>query len=364
MASVGPTDSRLKSQRWLHRYLYLLAIGTLILVFAGGNVKSKDAGLAVPDWPTSYGVWWPDGWYKIDNVRAEHGHRMIGAAIGFMMIVMAVWVARVDPRRWVRNLGFILLGAVCVQGLIGGLTVKMMLPAPVSISHGMLGQSIFCLSAAMVLFTSRGWQGTPNRLPSGPGISFRTMTLVLVGAFFFQLFLGGLLRHTESALAIPDFPLAYGKLLPPVGPDAVHNANVDLLSLSIEKGVPIEPVTGAQILIHFAHRLGALMVTALTLWIGLRIFRRYRDRPEFMAAGVALWLLVTLQVLLGAMTVLTMRTPWVATFHVAVGATILAVSVILSLQASRYIEPGVPALGATEALPGKASSGSPQGIAS
>src|SRR5258708_19271919 len=128
---------------WLHRYAVLLAVCTLFLVVAGASVTSKEAGLSVPDWPLSYGQVMPQ---VSGGVFFEHGHRMVGTTVGFMTIILAVWIALVETRKWMKTLGWIALGAVIVQGGLGGMTVKLLLPPAVSVSHACLAQLFFSLT--------------------------------------------------------------------------------------------------------------------------------------------------------------------------------------------------------------------------
>ena len=133
-----------------------LAGATLVLIVLGALVTSNDAGLSVPDWPTSFG-----SLYKIPpmvgGVKYEHGHRMFAEFIGLLIIVMAVWTQRVEQRKWMKVLGWIALAAVIGQGVLGGLTVLFYLPWAISTAHATLAQTIFCVVTAMALFTSRGW---------------------------------------------------------------------------------------------------------------------------------------------------------------------------------------------------------------
>ena len=143
---------------WLHRYAKLVSAATVLLIVAGGLVTSTGSGLAVPDWPTSY------GWnmftfpmkHMVGGIFYEHGHRLIASGVGFLTIILAVWIWRAEPRRWMRNLGFVALGAVCLQGLLGGITVLWFLPTAVSTAHAGLAQIFFCLTIAISLFTSSG----------------------------------------------------------------------------------------------------------------------------------------------------------------------------------------------------------------
>src|SRR5947209_126084 len=131
---------------WLHRYAILLAVCTLFLVVAGASVTSKEAGLSVPDWPLSYGQVMPQ---MTGGVFFEHGHRMIGATVGMLTIGLALWIWRTDKRTWMRKLGWTALIWVIVVGAFGGLTVKLLLPPPVSVTHTCLAQLFFSMTVAI-----------------------------------------------------------------------------------------------------------------------------------------------------------------------------------------------------------------------
>src|ERR1051325_7394567 len=143
----------------LHRFAKLLAACTVILILVGSLVTSHDAGLSVPDWPTSYG-WnmftFPRSMWGA-NILYEHGHRLIASPGGFLTIVLAAWLWIAEPRRWLRWLGIAALGAVIAQGLLGGLTVLFYLPATISTAHAALAEVFFCSVVAIALFTSPSW---------------------------------------------------------------------------------------------------------------------------------------------------------------------------------------------------------------
>ncbi|MDO8665570.1 MAG: COX15/CtaA family protein, partial [Gemmatimonadales bacterium] len=121
--------------RSLHRYALAVAGATFVLVVAGGLVTSTGSGLSVPDWPLSFGTLFPR---MEGGVRFEHTHRLIAAGVGLLTIALAVWIARREPRRWVRGLAFVAVGAVVIQGVLGGLTVLFKLPTPISVAHASL----------------------------------------------------------------------------------------------------------------------------------------------------------------------------------------------------------------------------------
>src|SRR5688572_9724060 len=143
----------------LHRFATLVSASTVLLVPAGSLVTSTGSGLAVPDWPTTYG-WnmftFPSSMW-VGGIFYEHAHRLIASTVGLLTIVLAVWLWVADSRRWVRRLGAIALATVVVQGLLGGLTVLYFLPAPVSTAHAGLAEIFFCLTISLALFTSPGW---------------------------------------------------------------------------------------------------------------------------------------------------------------------------------------------------------------
>ena len=178
-------------------------------------VTSTGSGLAVPDWPNTY------GWFMfsfpmekwVGGIFYEHGHRLIASTVGFLTIVLAVWTWRVEPRRWVRWLAFGALGAVMLQGLLGGLTVLLLLPAPVSIGHAGLAQLFFCLTLSLAVFTSPGWQARLVDPVDDPML--RRLAVVTTALVYTQILLGATMRHTGAGLAIPDFPLAFGHVIPP-----------------------------------------------------------------------------------------------------------------------------------------------------
>src|SRR5436190_21409641 len=143
----------------LNRFSKLLVACTVVLILAGSLVTSHDAGLSVPDWPTSYGwnmfTFPPSMW--VANILYEHGHRLIASTVGVLTIVLVVWLWIAEPRRWVRWIGATALAAVIAQGILGGLTVLFFLPPAVSTAHAGLAEIFFCLTVAVALFTSPGW---------------------------------------------------------------------------------------------------------------------------------------------------------------------------------------------------------------
>jgi heme a synthase len=143
-----------KMSKGLNRFAILVASATFFLIIAGALVTSNDAGLATSDWPLSNGQFLPP---MVGNMFYEHGHRMIATTVGLLTIGLAIYIRFGDKRFWVWRLGFFALFAVIVQGILGGLTVKMMLPLGVSAAHATLAQLFFCTTVSLAVFTSRSW---------------------------------------------------------------------------------------------------------------------------------------------------------------------------------------------------------------
>src|SRR5258706_13973326 len=271
--SAGFGDSTLTSYRNLHRFALGTALCTFLLIIAGGLVTSTGSGLSVPDWPSTYGRFifaFPLD-QMVGGIVFEHTHRLIASVVGFLTVLLAIWLWKREDRRWVRILGFAAVGLVIAQGLLGGLTVLLLLPPAVSVGHAMLAQTFFVVVAALALFTSPWWRSAQPSPPAGSPSIVR-LAAFAAGAVFIQLMLGALMRHTDSGLAVPDFPLAYGQLLPSLSADAIAGYNAALL----DKGIRIAadgPVSSAQIVIHLLHRAWAVPVFLLVVWTSLRLIR-------------------------------------------------------------------------------------------
>jgi cytochrome c oxidase assembly protein subunit 15 len=302
----------------LHLFAALVAVSTATLIFAGGLVTSTGSGLSVPDWPNTY------GWFMLTFPREkmvggifyEHSHRLIASTVGFLILVLAFWLWRAEPRRWVRRLGMVALGAVITQGILGGITVLWFLPDPISIAHASLAQIVFCLTVAIALATSPGWRRAYVRGQAGsapaPVPDDRTLqriAVVTTAAVYLQIVVGATMRHTDAGLAIPDFPWVFGGLLP--------------------------PQWDAKIAIHYAHRVGALIVTLAILATTAHVFYHHGERRELRRPSMLLLVLLTLQITLGALTVLSAKHYIINSLHVVTGGAVLVTSLVLTLRAHR-----------------------------
>lgn len=284
--------------RGLHKFALILAGWTFVLIIAGALVTSNDAGLSVPDWPTSFG-----SLYKIPKlvggVKFEHTHRMIAQVAGLLTIILAVWTWRAEKRRWMRGLGFAALGTVIAQGILGGLTVLYYLPPPVSSAHAALAQTFFCIAVAMAIFTGRKWVEEQPRVEFDQRRpSLFTLTLLSIFVLYVQLILGAMFRH---------------------------------------HGLSWWP--------HVVH---AVVVSFVLAWTAVRALSVYSEIEAVRKPAILMLSLVIAQLCLGFTAFLT-RVAWgrdsvqpelpmvISTVaHVAVGALLLATTVILAIQVWRH----------------------------
>jgi cytochrome c oxidase assembly protein subunit 15 len=259
----------------------------------------------------------PSKW--VGGIFYEHGHRLIASGVGFLTIILTVWLWLSEPRRWVRWLGVVSLAAVITQGVLGGLTVLFFLPAAISTAHAALAEIFFCLVVSIALFTAPSWRAgaaAPAPLERSARASdpnLRTIATATTALIYVQILLGATMRHTEAGLAIPDFPLMFGHLLP------TH--------------------WDPKIAVHFAHRVGALVVvvSVITTWIQVQRHRaEHRDLTRLAAFLVAM---VAVQFSLGAATVLSGLNVGINSLHVVCGALVLATSLTVTLKSWRTLFP-------------------------
>jgi cytochrome c oxidase assembly protein subunit 15 len=281
-----------------HRFTVLAAGCVFLLIIAGALVTSNEAGLSVPDWPTSFG-----SLYRIPplvgGVKFEHGHRMLAEFIGLLTIGVAVWTQKVDQRRWMRVLGWCALGTVIAQGILGGLTVLFYLPPAISTAHATLAQTFFCIMVSIAFFTSRSWVQAPAAVigaETRPRLT--TIATLTVAAVWLQLIMGAAFRHSGI------------RLLP--------------------------------------HILGVALVFLMVNWLAAAVLKRHRATRQLAGPATALLILLAIQITLGLASYIT-RVLWsqgsatplasmvaATVAHVACGALLLVTSVILAIQVHRH----------------------------
>jgi len=310
--------------RGLHRFTLALVVATFLLLIAGALVTSHDAGLATSDWPRSNGQWFPK---MVGNLFWEHGHRMVAATVGFLTLVFAVHLHRWtlwralhrltgsksviptqpnEPTLWLRRLGLVALAAVVAQGLLGGLTVKLMLPLAVSAAHATLAQLFFCTVVTLAVVTSAGWYQERRAIDEKSGLPLRYLAVAAAATVFLQLILGATLRH----------------------------------SAPWDRYLPTELVV--------AHVGGALAVLVVLGGTGLTVLRRYPNEKYLTRPAMIAIALLAIQLLLGLTAYLTrLASPhdpqplnpmiWVTVAHVVCGALVFATTIVLALRSFRLL---------------------------
>ena len=283
--------------RNLHRFAVFTACCTFLLIIAGALVTSNEAGLAVPDWPLSYGTLFPP---MVGGIFYEHGHRMIAGLVGILTIILAIWTQQRESRRWLRNLAWGALGLVVAQAVLGGITVKFLLPPPVSSAHATLAELFFITVFSIAIFTGKWWTGDVPRLRDDESPKLRTLTVWTSLLILIQIVLGAAFRHN-----------AFG-IIP--------------------------------------HLIGAAVVTFIVFWTVLAVATRFRQVKDLRVAARYLEIALGLQLVLGGVAywaVLAARNAVQPTgvyvtltvIHVAVGALTFAASVFLALRCFRILVP-------------------------
>jgi cytochrome c oxidase assembly protein subunit 15 len=376
------------TQSWLHRFCILTAAATLALIGAGGLVTSHGVGMAVPDWPNTYGYnmfFFPISQW-VGGIFYEHSHRLLASGVGLLTTILALWLygkiarpflricgsiltvlgvglvlgttrhradgvvlgvvgvvglsasflwPRCEPSpKWLRRMGVVALFAVVLQGVLGGLRV-VLFKDEIGIFHATLAQHFFVLTCALALWTRPRWQATANKAPCSPLVSrgLSPLFLFATALILAQLVLGATMRHQHAGLAIPDFPLAYGKLWPAMDPASVTHYNQQRLEV-----VSLNPITATQIVLQLIHRAMALLILGSVGLCALSA-RRQLGGNNTLARLAMLWLgLILIQALLGAATIWSNKAADIATLHVVVGALSLASGAMLSIIAFRRTE--------------------------
>ena len=286
----------------LNRFAILVACATFFLIIAGALVTSNDAGLATSDWPLSNGEFLPP---MVGNMFYEHGHRMIATTVGLLTIGLAIYVRLKEKRMWIWRLTLFALIAVIAQGILGGLTVKMMLPIGVSTAHATLAQLFFCTTVSLAVFTSRSWiEARP--LPEEKGSPLRHMCTIALVIILVQLVLGATLRHSAKW----DQPL------------------------------PVQLI--------LAHVAGAIAVMVALGGTSISVLRRYKGEKFLTRPATIALVLLVVQLSLGVAAYLTrVKSPddpqplhpmiGVTVAHVACGALVFATTIVLTLRAYRVL---------------------------
>jgi cytochrome c oxidase assembly protein subunit 15 len=301
----------------LHRFAMFAAGATFCLIFVGGLVTSTGSALAVPDWPLAFGKLIP-AWKG--GIRFEFGHRVVAGFVVILTLILMAWALRVERRKWVRNTALAAFGLIIVQAILGGITVLFELPLAIAVTHAATAQAFFCVMVSLAIFTNPRWERTAHREEAPVRPALAVLAGITTAVIYAQILVGALMRHLGAGLVIPDFPLSFGQLIP--------------------------PYWNEFILVNFAHRLGAIAVSAMVIWTVVRVLRTHADEAQLRRPALALILLLVLQVCLGALTIWSGRAVLPTTSHVAVGAAVLATSLTLTIRAYHIF--GLPRHNAVE----------------
>jgi heme a synthase len=367
--------------RWLNRFVWLTAFATLLLICSGGMVTSKGVGLAVPDWPTTFGYnmfLFPFSRW-VGGIFFEHTHRLMASTVGMLTLVLAVWLwirETTGASRWLglilmtlavgvlgirtqpvdiavgfaagafillgicqlrksdgalRWFGVIALSAVLLQGVLGGLRVTM-LKDEIGIFHALLAQAFLALIVYLALVTTQTWRELkPVRKQRMRASSFTKVILVTTALIYLQLGLGATMRHQHRDLSITDFPTAYGSWWPDTSAERISEIN------AARDQVALSDVTASQIWLQMAHRIGAILVAVGIATAAIRVGSDFPGQA-LLRRLTFLWLgLLVCQLTLGAWTIWSNKAADIATAHVAVGATMLSLGVAVHAVGSRVV---------------------------
>jgi len=338
-----------RNSKWLNRFAWLTCVATLLLICSGGMVTSKNVGLAVPDWPTTFGynmfLFPVSRW--VGGILFEHTHRLMGSLVGFLTITLAVWVWLGDDRPWLRNLGVIAVVGVILQGILGGLRVTMM-KDQIGIFHACIAQAFLGLLVFIALVTTKFWsslangmRAVENRAAVTPGLDYlkqipgsqelalpslirvSSIAIAITVSIYVQLALGATMRHQHRDLAILDFPTANGAWIPDTSAAALAKINTwrDARALS--------DVTAFQIWLQMGHRFLALLIAIAIIAFCVRVWKG--PVSAVLKRLSVLWvILVFCQIALGSWVIWSNKAADVATAHVALGAVMLSFGVSIS----------------------------------
>jgi heme a synthase len=285
----------------VHRFANFVVAWTVLLFIAGALVTSNDAALSVPDWPKSFGTWFPSLRMLAGGAFFEHSHRVIAGGLGFLTLALAILIWVKDNRRWLRWFGVIAVAGVAVQAVLGGEVVRQLLHYWLPVIHACFGQMVFAAVLSIAVFTSPWWVTEHAQLADRGTPSIHALAIANSAVIFVQVVLGAGFRHQE---------------------------------------IPVWP-----------HIAGAFVVLGMVMWTALMLRKRFRASPELSRARVLLHAIFGMQFLLGfgaywsrlttvgapqpmpVMVILTVT-------HTVVGALLFAFSVLLVLICYRIVPRG------------------------
>jgi heme a synthase len=302
----------------LSGFCFLTFAVTLVLLYAGGFTTTIGAGMVFPDWPLSNGSLNPPGWTTDEAMLAEHSHRLLGALVGNLAIILCIWMYFREERAWLRKLSYAALALVIFQGLLGGMRV-LMVNVDLAKVHGVTAQVFLCLLAAIAAGSSRWWREVPVSVGSEQAQAWnrqRMLGFLLCGLIIAQLVVGAVMRHRGAGMAIPYFP---------------HSA---------PDGSFLPVSWNWATMVHFSHRVLAVVISVmLVLWVW-KILQSAVSTRAMKVFGIISLCLLVLQIYLGASIIWSTRQPFPTTLHVLNGALLLSFTWIATFAYCRPLFDG------------------------
>jgi cytochrome c oxidase assembly protein subunit 15 len=285
----------------VHRFAKFTVGWTVLLFIAGALVTSKDAALSVPDWPKSFGTWFPSLRMLAGGAFFEHSHRVIAAVMGCLVLILAIWLWKGEARPWLRWFGVIAVGGVVAQAILGGQVVRQLLHYWLPVLHASFAQIVFAAVLSIAVFTSKWWISERPQLEDSGSPSIHSLAILNAAIIYLQVILGAGFRHRE---------------------------------------IPIWP-----------HMAGALLVLGMVIWTAVALRKRFPQSRELSRARVMLHAIFGTQFLLGLAAywsrLSTADAPqpmpvmvWLTVIHTVVGAILLAFSVLVVLACYRLVPRG------------------------
>ena len=287
--------------RGVHKFSVFVVCWTVLLFVAGALVTSKDAALSVPDWPKSFGTWFPSLRMLAGGAFFEHSHRIVAGVLGILVLIQAILLWKAEARSWVRWLGVIAVGGVAAQAVLGGQVVRQLLHYWLPVVHASFAQIVFAAVLGIAVFTSKWWVSEQPLLTDSGSPSIHTLAILNAAAIYLQVILGAGFRHKE---------------------------------------IPIWP-----------HMAGALVVLGIVTWTAVVLRKRFGQSRELSKARILLHAIFGTQFLLGFgaywSRISTADAPqpmpvmvWLTVIHTVVGAILFAFSVLIVLICYRLVPRG------------------------
>ena len=328
-----------KQRPLLHGYVNFCVLAVLALLALGGTVTSKGAGMDVPDWPESFGYnmfLFPISMWE-GGIFWEHTHRLWASGIGFLAIILCVWLWITEKnRRWMSWVGTGLLVMVIIQGILGGIRVTE-IDWRFGIVHGILGQLYFCFVILAAAATGNKWLAQPPAgfEPSKLGKPIR-LGWILLGVLLIQLSLGAAMRHSGAGLSVPDFPTFYGSWLPPMSQETLDKAIVEHdMDVQHDKNGNVVHFTLMHVHLHMGHRFWALAVIVHVMLLLNALKNEFTSMPTLASPMRGILILLVIQIGLGMLVIWTGKHPEIATAHQVIGALLLGLTTLVQIRMMR-----------------------------